>query len=94
MVRDLATATDALLKRVIEATQQREASRRRASKGALPNFAVGDFVLAATMRQAGKASKLLSTGSGPVRKPRAICTTPGQSTYKRFSCLDYWSPTG
>ena len=29
-----------------------------------------------------------------VRKPRATCSTPGQSTYRWFSCLDYWSPTG
>ena len=36
----------------------REASRRRASKGALPNFSVGDFVLVAKSGQAGKVSKL------------------------------------
>ncbi|CAN0277268.1 unnamed protein product, partial [Scytosiphon promiscuus] len=68
MVTDLAKATDAMHKRAFGLTQQmREASRRRASKGALPNFSVGDFVLVAKVRQAGKASKLLSTWSGPWR---------------------------
>ena len=53
MIADVTTATYAMHEHVLEATQQmREASTRRASKGALP-----DLVLVAKVRQAGKASK-------------------------------------
>ena len=46
IVTDLATATDAVNKRIIEATQQmRGGDRRRASKEALPDVSVEDFVL-------------------------------------------------
>ncbi|MEO9968197.1 MAG: hypothetical protein ABJF11_20565 [Reichenbachiella sp.] len=62
MVTDLTAATDAMHKHIVTTIQQmREESRRRASKGTLPNFVVGDFVLVAKVRQAGKSSKLMST---------------------------------
>ncbi|CAN0571508.1 unnamed protein product, partial [Laminaria digitata] len=85
MVTDMAAAIDAMHKNVISVTQQmREASRRRASKGALPNFAVGDFVLVAKVRQAGKASKLMSTWSGPWR----ITNASKQHVYQVQNIVD------
>jgi hypothetical protein len=47
--------------------KQRQRSRDHASRGALPNFSVGDFVLRAIVRKAGKHAKLASTWVGPSR---------------------------
>jgi hypothetical protein len=47
--------------------KQRKRGRELASKGSLPNFAVGDFVLKARVRQAGRTAKLAATWCGPYR---------------------------
>ena len=85
MAVDLAAATDVMHNKVIGATQEmREAGRCRASKGSLPNFAVGDFVLVAKVRQAGKASKLMSTWSGPWR----VTNTSTRHVYQVQNIVD------
>ena len=45
----------------------RELQRRVTSRGQLPNFMVGDYVLAARVRRAGTTPKLVSTWTGPWR---------------------------
>ena len=45
----------------------RAMQRQAASKGQLPNFMVGDYVLAARVRRAGTTPKLVSTWTGPWR---------------------------
>ncbi|CAN0274200.1 unnamed protein product, partial [Scytosiphon promiscuus] len=72
MVEHLAIAVDAMHKRVTHRVQAvRAAGRRRESKGNLPNFAVGDYVLMARVRSPGKNSKMMSTWTGPWRVTNA-----------------------
>ncbi|CAM9136518.1 unnamed protein product, partial [Laminaria digitata] len=72
MVENLAIAVDVMLKRVTHRVQiVRAARRRRESKGLLPNYAVGDYVLMARVRPPGKKSKLMSTWTGPWRVTNA-----------------------
>lgn len=72
MVENLAIAVDAMHKRVTHRVQSvRAAGRQRESKGWLPNFAVGDYVLMARVRPPGKTSKLMSTWTGPWRVTNA-----------------------
>ena len=72
MLENLAIAVDTMHKRVTHRAQAvRAAGRRRASKGTLPNFAVGDFVLMARARPPGKNSKMMFTWKGPWRVTNA-----------------------
>ena len=48
-------------------TQAREQSRERASRGELPQFTVGDYVLVARVRKQGRNQKLMNTWTGPWR---------------------------
>ena len=45
--------------------KNREKPRQAASKGQLPNFAVGDYVMLTRVRRPGSTLKLVSTGTGP-----------------------------
>ena len=66
MVGVLAVAVDAMHEQVAHLVQAMWASsRRRESKGVLPNFAVGDYVLMVRVRPPGKTSKMMSTSMGP-----------------------------
>ena len=47
--------------------QQREQRRERASRGELPHFTVGDYVLVARVRTHGRHPNLMNTWTGPWR---------------------------
>jgi len=67
-VRGVVDAQVALHKEVLTKVQaNRERQRATASKGTLPNFAVGDYVLVARVRRSGSTPKLLMTWTGPWR---------------------------
>ena len=67
-VRGVVDAQVALHKEVLTKVQaNRDRQRTAASKGALPNFAVGDYVLVARVRRSGSTPKLLMTWTGPWR---------------------------
>ena len=53
---------DRVRQRAAHAQQQ---SRHHASRGQLPHFTVGDYVLVARVHQPGKHHKLVSTWTGP-----------------------------
>ena len=52
--------------------QQRAAERKRSSKGRMPNFDVGDFVLIARVKKPGKDRKLMAVWHGPYRITKVI----------------------
>jgi len=65
-VQQVTAAQEALHVQIVERVKQaRQQSRERASRGQLPHFTVGDYVLVARVRQPGKNSKLESTWTGP-----------------------------
>jgi len=67
-VRGVVEAQVGLHKEVLKKVQTNRALQRAAvSKGALPNFAVGDYVLVARVRRSGSTPKLLMTWTGPWR---------------------------
>ena len=57
------------LHKVVEERVKKNSERQRqaASRGQLPNFAVGDYVMVARVRRPGSTSKLVSTWTGPWR---------------------------
>jgi hypothetical protein len=64
----LASALDAMHKATAPRQErQRFLGRESSKRGELPNFSVGDFVLVARVRIAGKTSKLQATWMGPFR---------------------------
>lgn len=58
--------------------------RRRASRGALPHFAVGDFVFVARVQKRGHVSKLMSTWTGPWR----VIDTSKPHIYQVLNSID------
>ena len=67
-VRGVVEAQANLHKEVLEKVQaNRGRQRAAATKGTLPNFAVGDYVLVARVRRSGSTPKLLMTWTGPWR---------------------------
>ena len=68
MIGGLAVAMEAMHKKMAHRVQViRAASRRRESKGAQPEFAVGDYIVMARVRPPGKTSKMMPTWTGPRR---------------------------
>ena len=47
--------------------KNREKQRQAASRGQLPNFATGDYLMVARVRRPGSTPKLVSTWTGPWR---------------------------
>ena len=67
-VANVVEAQQGLYKAVEErAKKNRERQRQAASRGQLPNFAMGDYVMVARARRPGSMPKLVSTWTGPWR---------------------------
>ena len=67
-IQRVTEAQECMHARVIQRlTHQRQQRRERASRGELPHFTVGDYVLVARVRKQGKHPKLMSTWTGPWR---------------------------
>eukprot|EP00903_Cladosiphon_okamuranus_P017345 g15980.t1 len=67
-VRHIVNAQTALHKEVLDKVESNRAKQRKAaSRGQLPNFTVGDYVLVARVRRSGLTPKLASTWTGPWR---------------------------
>ena len=64
-VRSIVSAHDELQKQVVERRDvQRQQTRTLSSRGELPHFTVGDYVLVARVRKEGKHAKLMATWTG------------------------------
>ena len=67
-IEQVTKAHEALQERVVEQlARTRQQRREQASRGHLPNFTIGDYVLVARVRQQGRHRKLMSTWTGPWR---------------------------
>ena len=67
-VAGVVAAQAELHKQVLDKVQaSRERQRASASRGVLPNFSVGEYVLVARVRRSGTTPKLLMTWTGPWR---------------------------
>ncbi|CAM9623378.1 unnamed protein product, partial [Discosporangium mesarthrocarpum] len=68
MVQDLMVAHEEMHKAVLEPVERNRARQREAaSRGIMPNFSLGDFVMVAGIRKRGSTPKLVSTWTGPWR---------------------------
>ena len=47
--------------------KNRDRQRQASSRGQLPNFAVGDYLMVARVRRSGSTPKLVNTWTGPRR---------------------------
>ncbi|CAN0010642.1 unnamed protein product, partial [Choristocarpus tenellus] len=64
-VQELSKTQEESHRNVLRRAQQNRAQQRQvASKGQIPNFAVGDFVMVARFRKRGSRPKLVSTWTG------------------------------
>ncbi|CAN0208839.1 unnamed protein product, partial [Discosporangium mesarthrocarpum] len=68
MVQDLMVAKEEILKAVLKRVEHNRARQREAaSRGIMPNFSLGDFVIVARIRKRSSTPKLVSTWTSPWR---------------------------
>ena len=78
-VAGVVAAQAELHKQVLDKVQaSRDRQRASASRGVLPNFSVGEYVLVARVRRSGTTPKLLMTWTGP---PWRVVSAEQQHVY-------------
>ena len=91
-------AQSQLQSEILGKVQVNRGERVVASRGSLPNFAVGEYVLVARVRRSGSTPKLLIPWTGPWRmvvpqRPQCRTSFPGRfETSMLFGCVSTRMP--